>query len=154
MQWLISLEMDTDPITFCRLTDICRRKGVKLASLAATSGSVAMSFIAVVECNEALMDHMFHFLRRSPGIRKVSYYRNEETGSATYVFLTPKDSPGKAAGSILQNVPGARLVFSSGENYLFEIPAQARAHEAVRGISREDCLPFAHVKTGGVLSAS
>ncbi|MEE8257255.1 MAG: hypothetical protein V3R60_05135 [Acidobacteriota bacterium] len=154
MQWLISLEMDTDPIAFCRLTDVFRRKGVKLASLAATSGSVAMSFIALVECNEALMEHMFHFLRHSPGIRKVSYYRNEETGSATLVFLTPKDSPGKAAGRILQDVPGARLVFSSGENYLFEFPAQARAHEAFRAIPREDCLPFAHVKTGGVLSAS
>ena len=154
MQWLISLEMDPDPITFCRLTDIFRRKGVRLASLAATSGSAAMSFISVVECNEALMEHMFHFLRRTSGIRKVSYYRQEKAGSGTFVFLTPKNSPGEAAGRILQNVPGARLVFSSGENYLFEFPARTKDHEALREIPEADFLPFAHVKTGRVLSAT
>ena len=154
MRWLIILEMDCDPIALCRLMDVFRRKGLKVASMATTSSAIKTSFVALVECDEALMEHMFHFLRRSAGIRKVSYYRNQGVRSATHLLLTPTDSLGKSVGRILQGVPEARLVFSSGESYLFEFSGKAKEHEAVQTIPQENCLPFSHVKTGGITPAS
>ena len=154
MQWLIILEMDSDPIALCRLMDVFRRKGLKIASMTVASGSVKTSFVALVECDEAHMDHMFHFLRRSADIQKVSYYRNQEVGSATHLLLTPTDSPVKSVGRILQGVPGARLVFSSGESYLFEFSGKAKEHKAVQTIPQENRLPFSHVKTGGIAPSS
>lgn len=154
MQWLIILEIDSDPIALCRLVDVFRRKGLKVTSMTATSSSVETSFVALVECDEPLMEHMFHFLRRSAGIQKVSYYRNQEAESATHLLLTFADSSGKPVGRILQGVPGARLVFSNGKSYLFEFLGKAKEHEAVQVIPQENCLPFNHIKTGGITPAS
>ncbi len=154
MQWLMFLEMDPDPIALCRLMDVFRRKGPRVASMTATSGSVKTSFVALVECDEPLMEHMFHFLRRSAGIQKVSYYRNQEVESATHLLLTLADSPGESVGRILQGVPGARLVFSNGKSYLFEFLGKAKEHEAVQVIPQENRLPFTHIKTSGITPAS
>ena len=148
MQWLIFLELENDPIAFCRLTDVFRRKGLKLVSLVATSGPSKLSVMTVVEGTEFLIDHMFHFLRRTPGIRQVSYYRHEKGKEAGFVFVSARDPSADLVGTLQHTVPGTKLVFAAGGNFLFEVPTRGRTHEALRGISGENFLSFARVKTG------
>ena len=148
MQWLIFLELENDPIAFCRLTDIFRRKDLKLVSLVATSGPGNLAVMTVVESTEFLIDHMFHFLRRTPGIRQVSYYRHEKGREAGFVFVSARDPADDLVGTLQHTVPGAKLVFAGGGDFLFEIPTRGRTDEALRGISGENFLSFTRVKTG------
>ena len=147
MPWLISLDMESDPIALCRLTDIFRRKGINLVALAATSGPGTLSLMTVVECPEDRMTHMFHFLRKTPDICRVTYYRHEESEAASFVFISTRDPSTEMAETLLPMFPGTRLIFASKGNYLFEIPGKRRLREALRGISGETFLSFARVET-------
>ena len=139
--------MESDPIALCRLTDIFRRKAINLVTLAATSGPGTLSLITVVECPEDRMTHMFHFLRKSPYICRVTYYRHEESEEATFFFISARDPSTEMAEIILPMFPGTRLIFASRGNYLFEIPGKRTRREALRRISGEIFLSFAHVET-------
>jgi hypothetical protein len=142
--------MESDPIALCRLTDIFRRKGIKLVTLAATSGPATLSLMTVVECPEDRMTHMFHFLRKTPEICRVAYYRHEESEAASFVFLSARDPSTEMTESLLPTFPGTRLIFANRGHYLLEIPGKRRLRKTLRGISGGTFLSFAHVETSSM----
>ena len=83
MQWLLQLETERDPISTCRLMNIFRRKGVSVLRLELESGPASLSILALVETKESDVPHLFHFLRRTEGVREVTCYRHEAGGSLT-----------------------------------------------------------------------
>ncbi len=76
MQWLLELETERDPIAICRLMNIFRRKGVSVLRLELDSDASTFSLIALVETRESDVPHLFHFLRRTEGVREVTCYRH------------------------------------------------------------------------------
>ena len=49
MKWLIALETDNDPIAACRLMNIFRRKGLKIATLTLAAQPAGFSMMVLVE---------------------------------------------------------------------------------------------------------
>lgn len=77
MQWLITLEINHDPIVACRLMNVFRRKGFRIITLVMTTRPNSYSMVAVMEHPEADIDHVFNFLRRIEGVKNVACYRHE-----------------------------------------------------------------------------
>src|ERR1051326_3625509 len=87
MQWLLTLESDRDPIVLCRLMNIFRRKGLELDTMALGAKPDAYSLMTLVDSPESEVDHIFNFLRRTDGVRGVSFYRHEPSRDATFIFV-------------------------------------------------------------------
>ncbi len=68
MQWLLTLETNSDMISICRLMNIFRRKSLMIATLAMTARPSGFSLMGVVESAEAEMDYLFNFLRQTEGV--------------------------------------------------------------------------------------
>ncbi len=146
MQWLMAIETNDEPISLCRLIGIFRRKGVKIATLAIAARSGGYSLVALVETLESEVEHIFNYLRRTEGVRHVTYYQHEPSGNASFVFIdSDADSPGVAR--FLARFPESKLVFASHGKYLLEIPAEKRPPPSALGFGRPEFLPFACVKT-------
>ena len=112
MQWLMALETNEDPITTCRLMNVFRRKGVKIATLALAARPGGYSLIALVETPEADVEHIFNYLRRIEGVHNVTYYRHEPAGNASFIFIdSDEDSTGVTR--FLDTIPESKLVFAS-----------------------------------------
>ena len=141
MQWLIALETNSDPITSCRLINIFRRKGVGIVTLSMAARPEGFSIITVAETAEAEVDHIYNFLRRVEGVQHVTYYRHEPQGDASFVFIDSEPQAHKLA-HLLQDFPGARMVFGNAGKYLLEVPG---GHD-LEGVPAE-VMPFARVKT-------
>ena len=77
MRWLLALETEKDPIAICRLMNIFRRKGVSILKLELTSLATSFALSALVETRDSDVPHLFHFLRRTEGVREVTCYRHE-----------------------------------------------------------------------------
>jgi hypothetical protein len=144
MQWLMALETNGDPITACRLMNIFRRKSVSIVTLTMAARPEGYSLLALVETAETEVEHIFHFLRRTEGVRHITYYRHEPAGDASFVFIDA-DASTSSVTRFLQSFPESKLVFASHGKYLLEIPAERRPHTL--GISQPEFLPFARVKT-------
>ena len=71
MQWLITVETERDMIAICRLINVFRRKGLKIVALTMAAQPNSYSTIAVTESPGVGIDHVFNFLRRMEGIRRV-----------------------------------------------------------------------------------
>jgi hypothetical protein len=146
MQWLVALETNTDPITSCRLMNIFRRKGVSIITLAMAARPEGFSTIAVVETPEALVEHIFNFLRCVEGVQHVTYYRHEPLGDASFVFIDA-DSESSSVARFLQTFPESKLIFASHGKYLLEIPGDRRARAVGLDLGKQEVLPFARVKS-------
>ena len=146
MQWLMALETNEDPITTCRLMNVFRRKGVKIATLALAARPGGYSLIALVETPEADVEHIFNYLRRIEGVHNVTYYRHEPAGNASFIFIdSDEDSTGVTR--FLDTIPESKLVFASHGKYLLEIPAEKLPRSASAAFGRPEFLPFARVRT-------
>ncbi len=141
MQWLIALETNSDPITSCRLINIFRRKGVGIVTLAMAARPQGFSIITVAETPESEVEHIYNFLRRVEGVQHVTYYRHEPQGDATFVFID-SEPQSHTLTRVLQDFPGAKMVFGSEGKYLLEIPGGGDMAGAPAEV-----LPFARVKT-------
>lgn len=146
MQWLLTLEMEKDLITICRLMNILRRKGLKIATLAMAARAAGFSLMAVVDSPEGDVDHIFNFLRRTEGVEHVTYYRHETSRDASFIFVDD-DADNSRVTQILAAFPGSQLIFASHGKYLLEIPAESRHQSVARAINAPGFLPFARVKT-------
>lgn len=146
MQWLISLETENDPIPACRLVNIFRRKGMKIGTFNLTAQTSGFSLMAVVETPEGEVEHLFNFLRRTEGIRHVTYYRHEPSAHANFVFI---DSAADASvvTRFSHAFPESKIVFASNGKYLFEVIVKKGAHEFANSFDEAGFLPFAQVKT-------
>jgi hypothetical protein len=141
MQWLIALETNSDPITSCRLINIFRRKSVGIVTLAMAARPQGFSVITVAETAEADVEHIYNFLRRVEGVQHVTYYRHEPRGDASFVFID-SEPKSQTLTRVLQDFPGARMIFGSEGKYLLEVPGG----QAVEG-SPAEILPFVRVKS-------
>ena len=146
MQWLITLETEPDLIAVCRLTNIFRRKGLNLATLALAARPLGFSLMAVVESHEAEVDHIFNFLRRTEGVQHVTCYRHEPSQDASFVFIDA-DVDSSRVTRAMEAFPGSRLIFASHGKYLFEVPAESRRHGMAQSCAEPEMLPFACVRT-------
>jgi hypothetical protein len=145
MQWLISLETENDPIPACRLMNIFRRKGVKIRTFHLTAGPAGYSLMAVVETAEAEVEHLFHYLRRTEGIRNVSYYRHQPTEDATFVLIEAGADTSSLA-RFAQAFPESKMIFASQGQYLFQVMAKKGTRPLAAGLEDVRFLPFAQVK--------
>jgi acetolactate synthase regulatory subunit len=146
MQWLITLEIEHDPITTCRLMNIYRRKGVNIVTLAMAAQPQGLSMMAVVETPESEVDHIFNLLRRTEGVQHVTYYRHEPSQDAAFVFVDAgADSTSMAR--LLQSFPESKLIFASHGKYLLEVATRGHRRGFVRGFDEPGFLPFARIRT-------
>jgi acetolactate synthase regulatory subunit len=146
MQWLVSLETENDMIAVCRLMNIFRRKGLKLQTLAMTAQPDGFALMAVVDSPEVDVDHIFNFLRRTEGVKHVTYYRHEASQNASFLLIEDNPDTTRVA-RVLEMFPDAKLIFASHGNYLFEVPAESRRQREPFALGEAGFLPFARVKT-------
>jgi acetolactate synthase regulatory subunit len=144
MKWLISLETDSDPIAACRLMNIFRRKGLKIATLTMAAQPAGFSMMVLVETPEAEAEHIFNFLRSTAGVHHVDCYRHEPSADASFLFIDGAEDSSSAA-RILETLPGAKLLFAGHGKFLLEVPAAAgKVHPS---FAEAGFLPFARVRT-------
>jgi hypothetical protein len=144
MKWLISLEIDNDPISACRLMNIFRRKGLKIATLTLAAQPSGFSMMVLVEAPEADAEHIFNYLRTTAGVHHVDYYRHQPSENASFLFIDGAEDSSSAA-RVLETLPGAKLLFAGHGKFLLEVPAasgRSRPSFAEAGF-----LPFARVRT-------
>jgi acetolactate synthase regulatory subunit len=144
MKWLISLETNNDPITTCRLMNIFRRKGLKIVTLAMSSQADGYTVLVLVESAEGDAEHIFNFLRMTPGVEHVESYRHEASAGAEFLFV---DGAADATNvkRILEALPGAKLLFANNGKFLLEVPANAGS--ALPDFAKAGFLPFARVRS-------
>jgi hypothetical protein len=144
MKWLISLETNSDPITTCRLMNIFRRKGLKMITLSMSAQPAGYTLMVLVETPEGEAEHIFNYLRITPGVEHVDSYRHEPSADAAFLFVDGA-ADASSVTRILGNLPGAKLLFASHGKYLLEVPAEAGA--AHPNFAQAGFLPFARVRT-------
>jgi hypothetical protein len=148
VKWLLALETEKDFIVTCRLMNIFRRKGAKIASLALATGADHACAMAVLDTAEGDIDHLFHFLRRMDGIRHVSYYRHEASANASFVFVdADAQSDAMSASRFAEIFPRARLIFASNGKFLFEVPEASLGGPPLWESGSPEVVPFACVRT-------
>jgi acetolactate synthase regulatory subunit len=146
MQWLLTLETNSDMISLCRLMNIFRRKSLRITTLAMTARPSGFSLMGVVDSAEADVDYLFNFLRRTEGVQHVTCYRHESFPNASFVFIDSEEDS-SSVSQVLEAFPESKLVFASRGKYLLEIPAEKRGSPALAGSRESAFLPFACVKT-------
>jgi len=146
MQWLITLETERDLIVTCRLMNILRRKGLKIATLAMAARPNLFSMMAVLESAETDIEHIFNLLRRTEGVERVTYYRHETSRDAAFIFIDA-DADTSRVGDILKIFPLSKLIFASHGKYLLEVPAASRGRIAAPVYCVPEILPFACIRT-------
>jgi acetolactate synthase regulatory subunit len=145
MQWLVTLETEHDMIAVCRLMNVFRRKGMKIATFALATRPEGFSIMSVVETPEKEVEHLFNYLRRTEGVQHVSCYRHTLEADASYVLVDAAPNSSSVA-HILEVFPKSKLIFASHGKYLFEIPAEG--HPGVLADSgNTEILPLARVMT-------
>jgi hypothetical protein len=144
MKWLISLEIDNDPISACRLMNIFRRKGMKISTLTLAAQPAGFSMMVLVETPEADAEHIFNYLRRTAGVHHVDYYRHEPSADASFLFIDGAEDSSSVA-RILETLPGAKLLFANQGKFLLEVPAAGSG--ARPSLTEAGCMPFARVRT-------
>jgi len=85
MRWMVSLEVEYDPIILYRLLNVLRRKDVTIDSIMLTSSPSGILFLAFVNSPEKDVEHIFNFVRRMPGVRGATRLRLD--------FPVPNPSP-------------------------------------------------------------
>jgi acetolactate synthase regulatory subunit len=146
MQWLLTLETNSDMISLCRLMNIFRRKSLEITTLAMTARPSGFSVMGVLDSSEADVDYLFNFLRRTEGVQHVTCYRHESFPNASFVFIdSEEDNSGVAQA--LKAFPESKLIFASHGKYLLEVPVEKRRNPASADARDAAFLPFACVKT-------
>jgi acetolactate synthase regulatory subunit len=146
MQWLITLETEQDLIVTCRLMNVFRRKGLKIATLAMAARPNGFSMMAVLDSPESDIDHLFNYLRRTEGVERVSYYQHQTSAVASFVFIDADPDTSRVA-EFLNTLPGSKLIFASHGKYLLEVPAGSRRRASAPVLGGPEFLPFACVKS-------
>ncbi len=146
MQWLISLETENDPIPACRLMNVFRRKGLKIGTFNLTAKASGFSLMAVVDTPDTEVEHIYNFLRRTEGIRHVTYYRHEPSADANFIFID-SSADSSIVARFTQAFPESKIVFASNGKYLFEVLTEKGARKFSTNLGEAGFLTFARVKT-------
>jgi len=146
MQWLLTLESDRDAIVLCRLMNVFRRKGLEIETMALNAKPESYSLMAVVDTPEADVDHIFHFLRRTDGVRGVTFYQHEPSQAATFIFVESAENT-DSLRRIQEAFPECKVVFASHGKYLVEVPSGLPKGMRIPGLDEPDFLPLARVRS-------
>jgi acetolactate synthase regulatory subunit len=146
MQWLITLDTENDLIVTCRLMNVFRRKGLKIATLAMAARPQRFSMMAVLDSPGADIDHLFHYLRGMEGVEHVSYYQHHASADASFVFVDAGADPLRVS-EVLSAFPRSNIVFASHGKYLLEVPAGSKHHEIMPPLGLPEFRPYAFVKS-------
>ncbi len=146
MQWLITLDTENDLIVTCRLMNVFRRKGLKIATLAMAARPQGFSMMAALDSPEADIDHLFHYLRGMEGVEHVSYYQHHTSADASFVFVDAGADAARVT-EVMNSFPQSTLVFASHGKYLLEVPAGSRRHAAMPQLGFPEFRPYAFVKS-------
>jgi acetolactate synthase regulatory subunit len=146
MQWLLTLESDRDPIVFCRLMNIFRRKGLEIETLALNAKPESYSLMAVVDSPQADVNHIFHFLRQTDGVRGVTYYQHEPSQDASFIFVESTENP-ENLKRIQEAFPECKVIFASHGKYLVEVPSGLPFGTQIPGLDEPAYLPLSRVRT-------
>lgn len=141
MKYLLTIEVQDDLIVVCRLLNVLRRKGVRLQALTMTLGNDGYALTTLSEMPDAEVDHLYHFLRRTEGVRQVAYYRQSDSEPASFI-LVEGDADGGGAARIQSTLPGARVVFTGPGRSLIEAE-----HRASSAISAPGVISFARMRS-------
>jgi hypothetical protein len=144
MRWLIELETNDDPISACRLMNILRRKGLKIVMLSMGRRNAGFALGVVVEFEESELGHIFHFLRRTEGVERVTCYRQDASTEASFLLVNA-DAESSTLAEVMRALPELKLMFSSPGKYLLEVPSGTRLPSAVAG--GREVVPFVRVLT-------
>ncbi len=146
MQYLLMLETEKDAITLCRLMNIFRRKGLKLMTMVVSSGEASYSITALAEVAEAAGAHLFHFLRRTEGVRHVTSYRQEASTEASFIFV---DAAGSAVtlGRLLEVFPQSEVIFASEGKFLLAGSNSHHLPRALPELEASRCVPLVPAQT-------
>lgn len=142
LKWLFAIETEDDLIVICRLMNIFRRKGIKPLSLAMSRSPEKYGVIMMVELPESEAEHHFNFLRRTEGVRHVTYYRHNPDRPASFIYVN-LETPSLELSRWSQLFPGSRLILASHGMALLEVSANF----ALSPAPEHEFLPFARVKT-------
>lgn len=123
MQWLLSMEIENDPISLCRLMNVFRRKGVGLGTLTLSGEPDRYSLVAVVDTAESAVDHLYNFLRRTEGVRHVTCYGRQESSEASFVYIDAGQGSANL-DRVLAAFPESKVVFASHGKFLLETPGE------------------------------
>ena len=145
MQWLLTLESDRDPIVFCRLMNVFRRKGLEIETLALNAKPESYSLMAVVDSPQAGADHIFHFLRQTDGVRSVAYYQHEPSQDASFIFIESAENSENLV-RIQAAFPECKVIFASHGKYLVEVPAGLPFGTQIPGLDEPGYLPLSRVR--------
>ncbi len=143
MKWLVRLEIDDDPIVPCRLMNVFRRKGLKIVTLTMSAGP-PFTVLALVDTPESDIDHLFHILRQTGGVRHVTYYLPQAGAQAPLMFLD-SETDGSGVARLLQAFPEARVICGSSGKYVLELP-RAASGSLSDGVGAA-LLPLARVRS-------
>lgn len=146
MQWLLTLECDRDPIVLCRLMNTFRRKGLEIETMALSAKPEAYSMMAVVGTARTDIDHIFNFLRRTDGVKDVTFYQHEPAQAASFIFVESAANPENIA-RIREAFPECKVIFASHGKYLVEVPTGVPSGTQIPGLDRPGFLPLSQVRT-------
>lgn len=141
MRYLLTIDAQDDLIVVCRLLNVLRRKGLRLQTLTMALTSEGYGLTVLLETPDAELDHLYHFLRRSEGVRHVAYYRQSSDEPASFV-LVEGDGGAEHAARIQAQLPGAHIVFGGHGRTLFEANHSAAEISRLPGVHS-----FARVRT-------
>ncbi|HEV2419195.1 MAG TPA: hypothetical protein VGX94_15470 [Terriglobia bacterium] len=141
MKYLLTLETQDDLIVICRLLNIFRRKGVRLLTFTMALTAEGYNLTVLLETAGADLDHLYHFLRRTEGVRHVTYYRQHDSEPASFVFVEG-EAGSQDASRIAALLPGAKLLFAGQGTALLEAE-----HSAAEVSRQPGVLSFARVRT-------
>jgi hypothetical protein len=146
MQCLLTLESDRDPIVFCRLMNIFRRKGLEIETMVLAAKPECYSLMALVDIPQADVDHIFNFLRRTDGVLGVTFYQHEPSQAASFMFVESAANP-ENIKRIQEVFPECKVIFDSHGKYLVEIPSGSHPGKQISGLAEPGLLPLSRVRT-------
>ncbi len=146
MQWLLKLEMESDPIITCRLMNVFRRKGMKLLTFTLENKLDRTHATALAETDAGAVDHIFNFLRGIAGVRHVAWHSPEATAMPSFI-LADGGRESASVARLLETFPGSRLVFANPEKCLVEIPLSHSSAPKANGRVEPGWLSFAPVRS-------
>jgi hypothetical protein len=92
------------------------------------------------------VEHLFHFLRRTEGVRHVTSYRQEASAEASFIFVDAAGSSVTLA-RLREAFPEAEIIFASGGKFLLEVSNPNRLPPALPELGAALYVPLVAART-------
>lgn len=147
MRVLFTIDAESDLIAFGRLVNTFRRKGIGLDRMTLASASEAFRIVVLFEAPEAEIEHIFNFVRRTEGVRRVGYHRPGGPEDSVSFALVDIESERPGSDGWTQIFPHSKWVFASDGKALIEMGAEGPVSVSSSDRERSGFQPFTGVKS-------